>query len=62
MEVLVEGRLPEDNGIGGPKRDAPDVDGPVFITSQEELLSGDICECSDHGRLDEYDLVREATP
>lgn len=61
MEVLVEGRLPEDNVyIGRTYRDAPDVDGYVFITSQEELLSGDIVNVQITD-ADEYDLVGEVT-
>ncbi len=42
MEVLVEGKLPEERIFcGRTRRDAPDIDGLVFVTSEEELYSGD---------------------
>lgn len=59
-KVLVEGKLPEDNVYCARSfKDAPDIDGLVFVSSSEELLSGDfidayITEASD------YDLVGEA--
>lgn len=59
LEVLVEGRLPEDDVyIGRTYRDAPDVDGYVFMTSQEELLSGDFVRVRITD-ADEYDLIGE---
>ncbi len=58
-KVLVEGKLPqEDIYCGRTQKDAPDIDGLVFFSSEEELLSGDfvkvfIKEASD------YDLIGE---
>ena len=44
MEVLIEGSLPEQPGIyvGRTYRDAPEVDGMVFVQSDRELISGDL--------------------
>ena len=58
-EVIVEGKLPQENiYCGRTKKDAPDIDGLVFFSSEQELLSGDfvkvyIKEASD------YDLIGE---
>ncbi len=42
MEVLIEGKLPEEAVFcGRTRRDAPDIDGLVFVSSEEELYSGD---------------------
>ena len=42
MEVLIEGKLPEEAIFcGRTRRDAPDIDGLVFVSSEEELYSGD---------------------
>lgn len=57
VEVLIEGKLPEERIFcGRTRRDAPDIDGLVFVSSEEELYSGDfvtvkICEAGD------YDLM-----
>ncbi len=57
--VLVEGRLPEEGiYIGRTYRDAPDVDGYIFISAQEELLSGDLVEVLVTAS-NEYDLIGE---
>lgn len=59
LKVLVEGYLPDDDVyVGRSYRDAPDVDGMVFIRSPYELVSGTfakvlITDCS------EYDLTGE---
>ena len=44
MEVLIEGSLPEQSGIyvGRTYRDAPEVDGMVFVQSDRELITGDL--------------------
>jgi ribosomal protein S12 methylthiotransferase RimO len=45
MKVLVEGRLPEDKVYCARSyKDAPDIDGLVFVSSDEELLTGDFAE------------------
>jgi len=42
MGVLIEGKLPEERIFcGRTRRDAPDIDGLVFVSSEEELYSGD---------------------
>jgi ribosomal protein S12 methylthiotransferase len=57
LDVLVEGRIPEDDVyIGRTYRDAPDVDGYVFIHSEEEMMSGDIVKVRIMNAQD-YDLV-----
>lgn len=57
LDVLVEGRLPEEDiYIGRTYRDAPDVDGYVFIHAEEELMSGDIVKVIVTDAQD-YDLV-----
>ncbi len=57
VDVLVEGRLPEEDiYIGRTYRDAPDVDGYVFINAEEEMMSGDIVRVQITDAQD-YDLV-----
>lgn len=42
VQVLVEGKLPEENiYCGRTRRDAPDIDGLVFLNAEEEIYSGD---------------------
>ena len=58
-DVLVEGRIPEDDiYVGRTYLDAPEVDGFVFFESDRELVSGElvrvrIVDCN------EYDLIGE---
>ena len=58
-DVLVEGRIPEDDiYVGRTYLDAPEVDGFVFFESDRELVSGElirvrIIDCN------EYDLIGE---
>ncbi|MGN0203811.1 MAG: 30S ribosomal protein S12 methylthiotransferase RimO [Coprococcus sp.] len=57
VDVLVEGRLPEEDiYIGRTYRDAPDVDGYVFVNAEEEMMSGDIVKVQITDAQD-YDLV-----
>lgn len=57
VDVFVEGRLPEDDiYIGRTYRDAPDVDGYVFIHAEEEMMSGDMVKVRITDAQD-YDLV-----
>lgn len=59
IEVLVEGYLyKEDVYVGRSYKDAPKVDGVVFISSPEELLSGTIVKVRITG-FEEYDLIGE---
>ena len=57
VEVLVEGRLPEEAVYcGRTRRDAPDIDGMVFFRAEEEAYSGDFV--SVHIReAGDYDLM-----
>ncbi|WP_352400622.1 30S ribosomal protein S12 methylthiotransferase RimO [Anaerotignum sp.] len=42
VQVLVEGKLPEESiYCGRTRRDAPDIDGLVFLNAEEEIYSGD---------------------
>ncbi len=59
MDVIIEGRLPEDNiWIGRSYMDAPGVDGYVFVTSEGNYMSGDMIKVRITGAK-EYDLVGE---
>lgn len=61
MRVLVEGRLPEDKVYCARSyKDAPDIDGLVFVSSDEELLTGDFCEVVITEASD-YDLYGRVT-
>ncbi len=59
LMVLIEGKLTEENAyIGRSYMDAPNVDGYVFVTTDEELLSGDFVQVRITGAA-EYDLIGE---
>ena len=59
LEVLVEGRIPEEGiYVGRTYRDAPDVDGYIFINTDETLMTGDIVKVKVTGAY-EYDLIGE---
>ncbi len=65
LDALIEGRIPEEEEEEGVMvysartyRDAPDIDGFIFITSEEELRSGDMVRCRVIGAY-EYDLIGE---
>ena len=60
VSAIVEGRLTDEDGIylGRTYMDAPDVDGFIFIHSDEELLSGDIIDVKVTMAKD-YDLTGE---
>ena len=56
---MIEGRLPEENAyVGRTYRDAPGVDGYIFIQTSRELMSGDFAQVRVTGAL-EYDLMGE---
>lgn len=41
MQIMVDGFLPDDNVyVGRTYRDAPDIDGCVFVTANYEIVSG----------------------
>lgn len=57
--VFIEGKVSdEDAYIGRTFKDAPGVDGYIFINTQEELRTGDICKVRVIGAYD-YDLIGE---
>lgn len=57
LQVLVEGKLPEEEVYcGRTRRDAPDIDGMVFMRAEEELYSGDFVEVEIYEAGD-YDLM-----
>ena len=59
MDVLIEGYLPEEDVyVARTYRDAPDVDGLVFVSADRELISGEILPARITGAA-EYDLTAE---
>ncbi len=55
--VMIEGRVADENAyVGRTYRDAPGVDGMIFVETGEELLSGDFARVKVTGAL-EYDLI-----
>ncbi len=57
--VMIEGKVAdEDAYVGRTYRDAPNVDGLIFINTQEEMMSGDFARVKVTGAL-EYDLIGE---
>ncbi|MGN0506032.1 MAG: 30S ribosomal protein S12 methylthiotransferase RimO [Lachnospiraceae bacterium] len=60
LKVMIEGKLPEDNiYIGRSYMDAPNVDGYVFVHSEDSYLSGDFVNVK-ITQAKEYDLIGEA--
>lgn len=59
LEVLIEGSLPEEHVyIGRTYKDAPNVDGYIFVTSSQELISGQFVNVFVTDAK-EYDLIGE---
>ncbi len=57
--VMVEGKVEQEHAyVGRTYRDAPDIDGYVFIHTEEELMSGDFVKVRITGAY-EYDLIGE---
>lgn len=57
--VFIEGKVADENAyIGRTYRDAPEVDGYIFINTEEELMTGDIARVRVTGAC-EYDLIGE---
>ena len=55
--VMIEGKVADENAyVGRTYRDAPNVDGLIFINTEEELVSGDFVKGEVTGALD-YDLI-----
>ena len=59
LYVFIEGKVSDENAyVGRTYRDAPDVDGYIFINTDEELMTGDIAKVRVTGAY-EYDLIGE---
>ena len=57
--VMIEGKFADENAyVGRTYRDAPNVDGLIFINTDVELISGDFAKVKVTGALD-YDLIGE---
>ena len=55
--VMIEGKVADENAyVGRTYRDAPNVDGLIFINTDVELISGDFAKVKVTGALD-YDLI-----
>lgn len=59
LTVMIEGKVADENAyVGRTYRDAPGVDGYIFINSDYELMTGDFVRVRVTGAL-EYDLIGE---
>lgn len=59
IPVMVEGKITDDDAyVGRSYKDAPNVDGYVFINTNAQLMSGQIVNVSITGSM-EYDLIGE---
>ena len=57
--VMIEGKVADENAyVGRTYKDAPNVDGLIFVNTDEELMSGDFAKVKVTGAL-EYDLIGE---
>ena len=57
--VMIEGKVADENAyVGRTYMDAPNVDGLIFVETNEELMSGDFAKVRVTGAL-EYDLIGE---
>ena len=59
LTVMVEGKVPDENAyVARSYKDAPNVDGYVFIQTSDELMTGDFVRVKITGSY-EYDLIGE---
>ena len=59
LTVMVEGKVADENAyVGRTYRDAPGIDGYVFINTDETLVTGDFVKVRITGAY-EYDLIGE---
>ncbi len=57
--VMIEGKVADENAyVGRTYKDAPNVDGLIFVNTELELVSGDFAKVKVTGAL-EYDLIGE---
>ena len=56
---MIEGKVADENAyVGRTYRDAPNVDGLIFVNTDEELMTGDFAKVKVTGAA-EYDLIGE---
>jgi ribosomal protein S12 methylthiotransferase len=56
---MIEGKVVDENAyVGRTYKDAPNVDGYIFVNTDEELISGDFVKVKVTGAV-EYDLIGE---
>ena len=59
LDVMIEGKVADENAyVGRTYRDAPNVDGLIFVNTDEELMTGDFAKVKVTGAA-EYDLIGE---
>lgn len=59
LSVMIEGRVDGENAyVGRTYRDAPEIDGYIFINTDEQLMTGDFVKVRVTGAY-EYDLIGE---
>jgi ribosomal protein S12 methylthiotransferase len=59
LYAFIEGKVADENAyIGRTYKDAPDIDGYIFINTSEELMTGDFVKVKVTGAY-EYDLIGE---
>lgn len=59
LYAFIEGKVADENAyVGRTYRDAPNVDGYIFINTDEELITGDVVKVRVTGAY-EYDLIGE---
>lgn len=59
LTIMIEGKVADENAyVGRTYKDAPNVDGYIFVNTDEELMSGDFVNVRVTGAL-EYDLIGE---
>ena len=59
LYAFIEGKVADENAsVGRTYRDPPNVDGYIFINTDEELMTGDIVKVRVTGAY-EYDLIGE---
>lgn len=59
IDVMIEGKIADDDAyVGRSQKDAPNVDGFVFVNTTANLMSGDIVKVKVTGAM-EYDLIGE---
>ena len=60
--VMIEGRVDGENAyVGRTYRDAPEIDGYIFVNTDIELMTGDFVKARVTGAY-EYDLIGEMIP